>query len=112
MAITVLLEAKAKPGTGNDFLAILKEILPDTRSHDGCKEITVYQNQDDADVVVLIGKWESKEKYEKYLNDAGANDCGGDRPLTREECEEGEPLTENSESFEQTQISGSCPAEY
>ena len=42
MAITVLLEAKAKPGTGNDFLAILKEILPDTRSHDGCKEITVY----------------------------------------------------------------------
>ena len=67
MAITVLLEAKAKSGTGNDFLAILKEILPDTRSHDGCKEITVYQNQDDADVVDLVGKWESKEKYEKYL---------------------------------------------
>ena len=67
MAITVLLEAKAKPGTGNDFLAILKEILPDTRSHDGCKEITVYQNQDDADVVDFVGKWESKEKYEKYL---------------------------------------------
>ena len=67
MAITVLLEAKAKPGTGNDFLAILKEMLPDTRSHDGCKEITVYQNQDDADVVDLVGKWESKEKYEKFL---------------------------------------------
>ena len=63
MAITVLLEAKAKPGTGNDFLEILKEILPDTRSHDGCKEITVYQNQDDADVMDLVGKWESKEKY-------------------------------------------------
>jgi len=66
MAITVLLEAKAEPGTGSDFLEILKEILPDTRSHDGCKKITVYQNQDDGDVVEFVGKWEGKEKYEKY----------------------------------------------
>jgi quinol monooxygenase YgiN len=67
MAITVILEAKAKPGTGNDFIKTMQAILPDTRSYDGCIEINTYQNQDDADVMVLVGKWESREKYDKYL---------------------------------------------
>ena len=67
MAITVILEAEAKPGTGNDFLETLKEVLPGTRSYDGCLELNAYQNQDNSDVMVLVGRWESKEHYEKYL---------------------------------------------
>ena len=67
MAITVLLEAKAKSGTGNDFLAILKEILPDTRNYNGCIQNDVYRSQENPDTLVIHGTWESTEKYETYL---------------------------------------------
>lgn len=68
MATTVILEAKTKSGTGNDVLAKLKDILPDTRSYDGCISLDVYQEQDDSDTLVMVEQWESKSHYEKYLN--------------------------------------------
>jgi|TARA_Y100000758_G_scaffold291297_1_gene245566 quinol monooxygenase YgiN len=67
MAITIILEIQAKKGTGNDFLAMMKGILPETRSYDGCISLNVYQNQDDSDVMVLVENFESKAHYEKYL---------------------------------------------
>ena len=67
MACTVILEVNAKQGTGNDLLATFKEILPDTRGYDGCTGLDVYQNQDDSDILIIVGNWESKAHYEKYL---------------------------------------------
>lgn len=67
MAVTVLLEVKAKAGTGGDLLGTFKAILPDTRAFDGCIGVDVYQNQDDSDVIVLVEQWDSKPHYEKYL---------------------------------------------
>ncbi|MDA0231619.1 MAG: antibiotic biosynthesis monooxygenase [Proteobacteria bacterium] len=67
MAVTILLEVKAKKGTGNDLLATMKAILPDTRSYDGCISLNVYQNQDDSDVIALAENFESKAHYEKYV---------------------------------------------
>jgi quinol monooxygenase YgiN len=67
MAVTILLEVRAKEGTGNDLLATMKGILPDTRSYDGCINLNVYQNQDDSDVLVLVENFESKAHYEKYV---------------------------------------------
>ena len=67
MAVTIILEIQAKKGTGNDFLAMMKGILPETRSYDGCIGLNVYQNQDDSDVMVLVENFESKAHYEKYL---------------------------------------------
>ena len=67
MAVTVLLDLKAKPGTGDAVLATLKSILPDTRAFDGNIDITVVRDQDDADGLVLIERWESKAHYEKYF---------------------------------------------
>ena len=67
MATTVLLELKAKAGTGNDLVGVFKEILPDTRAFDGCQGVDVLQNADDGDVLVLVERWDSREHYEKYL---------------------------------------------
>ena len=67
MAITIILEIQAKKGTGNDLLAMMKGILPETRSYDGCISLNIYQNQDDSDVMVLVENFESKAHYEKYL---------------------------------------------
>ncbi|MCH9670932.1 MAG: antibiotic biosynthesis monooxygenase [Gammaproteobacteria bacterium] len=67
MATTILLEATAKAGTGASLVAFFKSILADTRAYDGCIGVEVCTNQDEPDVVVLIERWESRAKYEKYL---------------------------------------------
>ena len=67
MAATIFLEFTAKPGTGGDMLAALKEMLPDTRSYDGCIQNDVYRSQENPDTLLIHGTWESKEKYETYL---------------------------------------------
>ncbi len=67
MSCTVLLELKVKPGTGDEVLATLKSILPDTRSYDGNISMYVIRNQDDPDVLVAVEEWESKAHHEKYL---------------------------------------------
>ncbi len=67
MAVMVMLEVTAKDGAGNDLLQKFKDILPDTRTYDGCIGVDTYQNQDNPNVLVLVEKWESKPHYEKYL---------------------------------------------
>lgn len=67
MATTVVLELRAKAGTGSDLNRAFKEILPDTRAYDGCMGVDVYRNDDDADVIMLVEQWESRAHYERYL---------------------------------------------
>ena len=67
MAVTVLLELKAKAGTGGGLAGVFKQILPDTRKFEGCKGVTVLQNQDDPDTLVLVEEWETKENHQKYM---------------------------------------------
>lgn len=44
----------------------LKTSLVDTRSFDGCEEVTVLQNSDEADTVVILQQWATRERYEAY----------------------------------------------
>ncbi|MBT6441322.1 MAG: antibiotic biosynthesis monooxygenase [Alphaproteobacteria bacterium] len=67
MAVTIILEVKAKPGTGDELQASMKTVLPDTRSYDGCISLNTYRDQDDPDVFVLVEHFESKAHYETYL---------------------------------------------
>ena len=67
MAVKVILEVKAKPGTGNELVAFFGSILPETRAYEGCTGVEALQNSDDADTVVVVEEWDSREQYEKYL---------------------------------------------
>jgi quinol monooxygenase YgiN len=63
--VTVIVEGTVKDN--DKFDALMKEILGDTRSYDGCKGITVERNTEDAASIVLIERWESRDHYDKYL---------------------------------------------
>lgn len=67
MTCTVILETKAKPGTGAQLVEAFRQILPDTRNKDGFVELTVHVNQDDPDDILLIERWTSRSAYETYL---------------------------------------------
>ena len=80
MAGTVILEVKAKPGTGDNLVSVFRQILPDTRSYDGCISLELIQNQDDPDVLIAYECWETREHYEKYFawrKETGALDTLG-----------------------------------
>ena len=51
MAARVILDVRAKPGTGDELVAFFRSILPETRTHDGCISVETLQNSDDADHV-------------------------------------------------------------
>ena len=42
MTCMVLLELKARAGTGADLVGVARQILPDTRAYDGCIGVDVY----------------------------------------------------------------------
>ena len=67
MTCTVLLELQVQADKIDTVKGVFKDILGDTRAYDGCSGVEVINNQDDASIIVLIEKWESRAKYEKYL---------------------------------------------
>jgi len=67
MSPLVLFEADALAGRGEDLIALLEEVLPDTRAYDGCESVTVHRDQDAPDRLVLLERWTSRSKYEEYL---------------------------------------------
>ena len=67
MSVNVILEVQSKPENIEDLISTFNNILPDTRSYDGCLGVQVIGNQDDSLNLVLLETWESREHYEKYL---------------------------------------------
>ena len=64
---TVILRFTCKPDVREGFAKTLPETLSATRAFDGCKLVEVYLDQDNADVIVLWEKWESRAHQEKYF---------------------------------------------
>ena len=67
MAVTVIIDLPAKPGGAEEIKSFVRSIVPDTRTFDGFQGVTMHQNQDDPDLLVLRERWESREHQEKYL---------------------------------------------
>ena len=45
----------------------LKEILPDTRSFEGCEEVQLYENKESPTKFTIHAKWTSEEAQKKYM---------------------------------------------
>lgn len=67
MAVLVLVEGTVRPEAMNDMMALMREILPDTRAYDGCQEVKVHTNLDTPNDLALVEYWDSRAHYEKYL---------------------------------------------
>ncbi len=69
MSIGVILELWIKPDSKGAalFTDTMKKRLPSvTRNYDGCEDVYLYADHDDPNHLVLVERWESREKYDKY----------------------------------------------
>ncbi len=67
MAVIVNLQISTQPGKRGQAAVFLDKILPDTRSYDGCQWLYSTTNIEDENKWEFFSLWESKEKYDAYL---------------------------------------------
>lgn len=66
MSVLVLLEVQVKLEDISNFKSYMAEIIPDTRTFDGCQGIDVYFNTEDTIGMIAVEQWNSLAHYEKY----------------------------------------------
>lgn len=69
MGINILTEFKVKRGKEKDVIALLRQLLPESKQHAGSviEEISIRQNQDDSTDIVSAQCWASRKAYEDYF---------------------------------------------
>ena len=67
MSVIVILTLKSKPDSYDQLGSMLKEILSDTASFDGCKGLYACGNHN-SQTFLLYEEWESVEHQQKYLD--------------------------------------------
>ncbi|MCU1656476.1 MAG: antibiotic biosynthesis monooxygenase [Pseudonocardiales bacterium] len=66
MSVTVFLELTAKPGLSAELATFLAEMLPVTRSAQGCEELVVVRSHRDDHTFAVVQTWRSRELYLAY----------------------------------------------
>ncbi|MEM9254314.1 MAG: putative quinol monooxygenase [Pseudomonadota bacterium] len=66
MTVSVLLTIPVKPDRLDDFLALIREIAPDTRAFEGCLNFDIYVTEDGSGNVHFLEDWTTQEQHMKY----------------------------------------------
>ncbi len=66
MSIAAMIEFEVNPAMREEFVAYLKDILPDTRNYEGCLDATVHIDQDMPNNLIAYSRWESMEHLNRY----------------------------------------------
>ena len=77
MSVIVLVNLNVKEESVDELKKYFKEILPDTRSFEGCQGVQLYQSKESPTKMTIHAKWESEEAQKKYMSwrmDTGALD--------------------------------------
>ena len=67
MATAVTIDLSINPEKVDEFLAIIKEIAPDTRAYDGCQLFDIWKDEDNPGRVLFYEIWDSRRHQETYL---------------------------------------------
>ena len=68
MSVIVLVNLDVKEESRDELKKYFKEILPDTRSFEGCQEVQLYENKESPTKMVIHAKWTSEEAQKKYMS--------------------------------------------
>jgi quinol monooxygenase YgiN len=66
MSILVLLELEAKEGSVDAMIDVLRRNLGDTRARSGCESVTVHQDHDHPNSILLVERWATRADDDAY----------------------------------------------
>ena len=78
MSVLLTVRIRALRGRGGDLVELLGTASPED-TIDGCFGISVFQNTNDPDEVVIIERWDQVESHKQFL--ASLEDAGALRPM-------------------------------
>ena len=67
MSAIAIANLSIKEESTEEFKKYLKEILPDTRSFEGCQGVQLYENKESPTKFIIHAKWISEEAQKKYI---------------------------------------------
>ena len=67
MSVIVIINLSAKDESLEELKKYFKEILPDTRSFEGCRGVQLYENKESPTKLTIHAKWISEEAQKKYM---------------------------------------------
>lgn len=66
MSLVACLHSKVKPEHTDELMSFLEEKLPAVRGFEGCRNVSIYLNKENGDMI-FNEQWASKEAHEQYL---------------------------------------------
>jgi len=67
MSIIVIMNLTVNDESLEEVKKYFKEILPDTRSFEGCQGVQLYESEEEPTKLTIHAKWISKEAQKKYI---------------------------------------------
>lgn len=68
MSVIVLVNLDVKEEYVDELKKYFKEILPDTRSFEGCQGVQLYESKESPTKMTIHAKWTSEEAQKKYMS--------------------------------------------
>jgi quinol monooxygenase YgiN len=68
--ITIVAKSKIKEGKVEEYIALAKELVNESRKEAGCVSYYLNQDLDNKNVLTFIEEWENKEAIEFHNNSA------------------------------------------
>jgi heme-degrading monooxygenase HmoA len=78
MSVLLTVSIRAFQGCGGDLVELLGTASPEEEI-DGCFGISVFQNINDPDEVLIIERWDQVERHKQFL--ASLEDAGALKPM-------------------------------
>ncbi len=67
MSVIVTVSLDVKEDSAEELKKYFKEILPDTRSFEGCQGVQLYESKESPTKMTIHSKWTSEEAQKKYM---------------------------------------------
>lgn len=68
MSVIVTVSLDVKEDSVDELKKFFKEILPDTRSFEGCQGVQLYESRESPTKMTIHAKWISEEAQKKYMD--------------------------------------------
>jgi len=65
-----------KQDSVNEFIELFKAMIEPTKKEAGCIQYDMYQDEEDATILIVLEQWESRESFDQHLESEHFKEIG------------------------------------